>query len=347
MAINFKKAFNSQVKIANKLNQGLNKVIGKEIFGEVHELEETREFAPYESFPKYSEPEPAEWPQIEGEQREFTLNGNLISFPKELDTCLRYREYFKRAAEFYAAKFEFKYNCCVEDFDTLVYYFPQIYGEGLGSMCKRAYSLLLPAGVFSVSVESFIQKHASTYHAAIDSYETMAGIEMNKNAAAESLGNQVGNAVQMQGGGFGIKGAMKGVAQAEAFNFGMNIVGKFFAQQSKMTKAEKERVYSLFKQNIFFQEVLRDYQNTFYTVIQILSENGILGNITTVVSSEMKTTLTNLQNPMFPKDKLAPVLAHLISINPFNKETLNVLKDRFGSSEEAKKICEYFAEPQI
>ena len=109
-------------------------------------------------------------------------------------------------------------------------------------MCKRAYSLLLPAGVFSVSVESFIQKHASTYHAAIDSYETMAGIEMNKNAAAESLGNQVGNAVQMQGGGFGIKGAMKGVAQAEAFNFGMNMVGKFFAQQSKMTKAEKERV---------------------------------------------------------------------------------------------------------
>ena len=44
----------------------------------------------------------------------------------------------------------------------------------------------------------------------------------------------------MQGGGFGLKGAMKGVAKAEAFNFGMGMIGKFVAQQSKMTKAEKE-----------------------------------------------------------------------------------------------------------
>ena len=28
MAFDFKKAFNSQVKVANKLNQGLNKIIG-------------------------------------------------------------------------------------------------------------------------------------------------------------------------------------------------------------------------------------------------------------------------------------------------------------------------------
>lgn len=62
MAFDFKKAFNSQVKVANKLNQGLNKIIGKDVFGEVKELEDPREFDPYESFPAYTELEPVDWP---------------------------------------------------------------------------------------------------------------------------------------------------------------------------------------------------------------------------------------------------------------------------------------------
>lgn len=109
MAFDFKKAFNSQVKAANKLNKGLNKIIGKDVFGEVKELEDPREFAPYESFPAYTELEPLDWPLLEGERQEFTFAGNTISFPKELDTCMRYRKYFKEAAEFYAARFAFKY----------------------------------------------------------------------------------------------------------------------------------------------------------------------------------------------------------------------------------------------
>lgn len=345
MAFDFKKAFNSQVKVANKLNQGLNKIIGKDVFGEVKELEDPREFAPYESFPAYTELEPVDWPLLEGERQEFNFAGNTISFPKELDTCMRYRKYFKEAAEFYAARFAFKYQHCVEDFDTLVHYFTDMYGEGFRPMCTRAYSLLLPLGVYSANLESFAQKHAATYHAAIDSYEIMAGIEINRNAAAENLGNQVGSSIQMQGGGFGLKGAMKGVAKAEAFNFGMGMIGKFVAQQSKMTKAEKEDTYRKFKQDVFFKEVQRDYENTFYTVIQTLSENGIIGNITTMISPEMRTTLTNLQNPMFPKDKLAPVLAQLISTNPFCTETMGVLKTRFGTDEDAAKLLDYFAEP--
>ena len=121
MAFDFKKAFNSQVKVANKLNQGLNKIIGKDVFGEVKELEDPRKFAPYESFPEYTELEPVDWPLLEGERQEFNFAGNTISFPKELDTCMRYRKYFKEAAEFYAARFAFKYQHCVEDFDTLFF----------------------------------------------------------------------------------------------------------------------------------------------------------------------------------------------------------------------------------
>lgn len=343
MAFDFKKAFNSQVDVANKLNKGLNEIIGKEVFGEVQKMEDPREYAPYESFSDYTALEPVDWPVIEGEKVEFMLEGSVISFPKALDTCIRYRKYFDEAAEYYAARFEFKYGQCVEDFDTLVHYFPDMYSEGLRAMCRRAYSLLLPMGVFSANLDEFEQKHMAVYHAAVDSFEAMAGIELQINAASENLGNQVGNSVQLQGGGFGLKGAVKGIAKAEAFNFGVEMLGKLVAQQTKMTKAQKSEVYNQFNKDRFFQEVLLDYKNTFYTLIQTLSENGILGSVTTLISDNAKTTLTNLQNPMFPKDKLAEVFAQLISTNPFYLETFNVLKGRFGMTDEVQVLVNYFS----
>lgn len=249
---------------------------------------------------------------------------------------------FISTAEYYVAQFKFKYQNCVHDFDTLIHYFSDMYLEGLTEMATRAYSLLLPFGVFSANIEDFTSKHIDHYNKAITSYETMAGIEETRNQAANNFGNQVGNAVQMQGGGFGFKGAMKGMAKAEAFNVGMGLFGKYVANQTKMSQEEKAKVYAEFKQDIFFQEVYSDYCNTFLTLVQTLSDNGILNGVATVVSKEFDTILTNLQNPMFPQEKFAAALAQLISTNPFVSSCFELLKQKYGETEEANQIIQYF-----
>ena len=170
----------------------------------------------------------------------------------------------------------------------------------------------------------------------------MAGIETAKNQFAEQFGNQIGGAVQMQGGGFGFKGAMKGMAKAEAFNLGMGLLGKLAAHQTKMSQEEKANVFAQFKHDIFFQEVYSDYANTFLTMVQTLSDSGELGDVTTLVSKEMDTTFKNLQNPMFPTDKIASILAKLISTNPFVSDFFDLLQQKFGQTEEVKKIVNYF-----
>ena len=339
----FENMFNKFAKAGTSINRGANKIIGKDLFPDIKEIEESREFPAYESFPSYDIPEPEQWSSQTGEDKKFFLEGHIISVSANLDACMKYRKDFKITANHYTEQFKFKYQKCIQDYDTFLHYFSDMYLEGLTSMIVRAYSLLLPFGVFNTNSDTFTSKHMDTHNRAIVSYETMAGIIDSNQRAAENLGNQVGGAIQMQGGGFGFKGAMKGVAQAEAFNLGIGLLGKYVASQSKMSKEEKAKVFSAFEHELFFQEVYSDYFNTFLTMMQILSDNDELGDVTTIVDTEVSTMITNLQNPMFPQDKVAPALAKLISANPFVPAYFELLQQKFGHTEEVNQIISYFA----
>lgn len=192
MAFDFTKAFNSFAETGTALNRGVNKMIGKDIFKDIKPIEESREFPPYGSFPEYDIPEPEQWFSKVGSDKSFKLSGSVITVPKNLDSCIQYRNEFKTAAKYYAERFAFKYQNCVQDFDTLIHYFSDMYFEGLKPMLERAYSLLLPFGVFSASYESFYSRQIETYQRAISSYEKMSGVELSKNQTAEQAGNMVG-----------------------------------------------------------------------------------------------------------------------------------------------------------
>lgn len=342
MGFDFEKTFNKYIDSNNKLNRKLNEVIGKDVFKDAKKIEKPREFQPYENFPKYTVPEPEQWIPLTGTVKEFKLDGQTISVSQNLDACIKYRKDFKTLAEYYTEQFKFKYQKCVEDFDTLIHYFSDMYLEGLMPMINRAYSLLLPFGIFSVSVETFTSKHTNTYNRAIAVYETMGNIEVKKNQKAKNIGSQVGNAIQLQGGGFGIKGAAKGIAQAEIFNLGMGMFGKLVEQQNRMTQEEKAMVFAEFKEDILFKEVYSDYFNTFLTMVQILSKNGELHYIKTIPDDEFNTIIENLQNPMFPQDKVAPILAKLISSYPFEPICFEILQQKYGQSEEVIQIINYY-----
>lgn len=337
--------FNKFAKVSNSINQGINQVIGKEVIkGEVREIEAPREFPPYNSYPSYIVAEPEQWLPVKGVAKQFTLEGHTLLVSDNLDACIQYRKSFITTAEYYTEQFKFKYCNCVQDFDTLVHYFEDIYIESLMPMIQRSYSLLLPFGIFTADIETFLSHHLDTYKVAITSYETMVGIEISKNQAAENMGGKVGGAMRLQGGGFGVKGAAKGIAQAEAFNFGMGLIGKCITSQTKMTQEEKANAYAAFKHDIFFQEVYSDYVNTFLTFVETLSKNGLLGDITTSVGTKYDTMFKNLQNPMFPQDKVAPALITLICANPFVPSCFNLLRDKFGQTYEVNKIIAYFVD---
>lgn len=342
MAGLFEKGFNKFADIGNALNKGANKLVGKEVFGEIRKIEEPREFQPYDSFPAYSVPEPEQWQSFTGSSKEFNLDGSIVRVSANLDTCMQYVDSFKQTAKYYADRFEFRYHQCVTDYDALLNYFEDMYFEGLNPMIERAYSLLLPFGVFHVNMQSLRSYQLDTYDNAINSYATMFAIKEAKNQGANNLGDTVGNFIQMQGGGFGLKGALEGVAKAEAFNIGMGFIGKYVAHQTQMSEKEKAEVFSAFREDIFFQEVYLDYVNTFFSMVQILSENGVLDGISTRTGEEFETMINNLKNPLFPEDKFSSALANLISSYPFSTACYEVAKQKYGETDEVKQIIEYF-----
>lgn len=343
MAFGLKNAFNKLVaEPGNKLNKTINSVVGKEVFGEIRQFEDAREFAAFDSFPQYSIPEPAQWSTCHGENRVFLLNGNRVSVDATLDSCIRYRPLFRQTANYYTKKFIFRYNSCVTDFDSLLHFFTDMYNEGLNAMLERAYNLLLPYGVYTVNYDEFYQSHITAYNAAIKSYNTMAGIEDSKNQNAQALGDIVGNSVQLQGGGFGLAGAAKGIASAELFNAGLGLLGKYVENQSRMTADEKKQAFEVFKQDVFFSEVFHDYYSTFFTFVQTLADNGILANISTKRTTRIDTMLKNLENPMFPEDKVSAVLVEIISRTPFNRKIYKIMQQKYGETEEVKQLITYF-----
>ena len=52
--------------------------------------------------------------------------------------------------------------------------------------------------------------------------------------------------------------------------------------------------------------------------------------------------IQNLQNPMFPQDKVAPALIKLIATYPFKAATFDLLQQRFGQTTEVQQIISYF-----
>lgn len=340
MAGMFTKGFNKFADFGNVLNKGANKIVGKEVFGEIRKIEEPKEFPPLDSYPPYTIPEPEQWHTQSGSEITFTLEGSTISVSSVLDTCMKYRPDFLNSAKYYAERFEFKYKNCVSDFDSFIHYFSDLYFEGLADMSERACGLLLSFGIFSADAKTFASHH--NYHAAYDSYDIMRNLEQSKAQSANQLGSQIGGSIQMQGGGFGIKGAMKGVAKAEAFNVGMSLLGKYVENQTKMSQEEKADAFSKFNHDVLFKEVYADYSNTFLTLIQALVDNQVLVEVTTEISDDYSNTLKNLSNPMFPQDKFPEVISQMIMRNPFVPVCYELLQKHYGDTEEVKKIIQYF-----
>lgn len=342
MAFNFKDGFNKFADASTKLNRGLNNAIGKDIFNDVKPIEEEKEFPPLTAYPQYTIPEPDQLSEINGVEKTYKIGDSQVVISSQLDSLYSYRQNFKVYAGYYIDMLKFRYSMCVKDYDSLTHYFPDLYREALKPIADRAYSLLLPFGIFNVTADSFLSTHIDTFNEGINAFFEIAKIEIEKNQRAQQMGNALGNSIQMQGGGFGMKGAMKGMAQAEAFNIGLGLLGKFAEHQKRMTQEEKAVIFSQINPEILFSATYNDYYNVFLTLVNFLSDNRILNNVKTVIDVEFDTIYGNLQNPMFPAAMFPNDICSLISNYPFEQKCFDLLVKKMPTDDGAIKLVEYY-----
>lgn len=287
---------------------------------------------------------PVAWQPFDGEEKEFSLNGAKLIIPKEMDLYNSYRLKFRDVASEYTALAKEQYGKKVHDLDSFILFFMDIYTPYLDKMVQGAVDILIAEGVWTETFDSLKAAHVNSFHLALDDYNTMKKslnlTDQNNRQAAKRMTDAVPT---LQGGGFGLRGAMKGIAKAEAFNFVRNTAANAVQNATQVTPAQKAELFGRINTDALFNRVLADYWNVCQTLINKLVKNGkriwLQDNAAT---AQAENVSKNLSNPNFPQDKVTEVIIQILQTCPFKKEFHRLLHDKCGDSEETKLISEYF-----
>lgn len=256
-----------------------------------------------------------------------------------------YRLKFKEIAEKYAARAEAEYKSRIRDFISFIEFFPKIYNENLSPIIQRAVDILVSEEVWTVTFESFFDQHTNDFHLAVDDYNVIlesANLTVQKNQ--QIAANIMSFVPNMVGGGFGLKGALKGMAIAETFNAVRDGIENSAVKNAANIKPEQQaELYGRIKQDILFDRIFADYWNVHNSLVWTLNQNGHdIWWQTKDVDQQAKNIFKNLSNPNFPQTKVLDALIALLELNPYSPEYYDFAISHFGQSEEVTRIKEFF-----
>jgi hypothetical protein len=293
-----------------------------------------------------SEPEVHEvWEPITGVAKAFPISGGVFNVPADLAAFNAYRVRFRAMAVKYSDRFEAEYKAKVRDFITFIEFFPRIYITNLEPLIQKAVDVLVSEEIWSVTFDSLMEEHREEFCNAFDSYDTIcesaaltSGANQEKAAGAMSL---VPNLV---GGGFGLKGAAKGILAAGAFNAVRDgIENSAVSSAANVNPAQQQELYGRIDRDVLFEEVFADYWNVFMTLAWTLRENGKeMWWQSEETVEQADNIFQNLSNPNFPQDRILGATIGLLEKNPYDEEYYEFIESRFGATAEVAAIKEYF-----
>lgn len=285
------------------------------------------------------------WEPLKGEARTFPLYGKVLEVSQNLDLFNSYRLKFKELAKKCTNRAEAEYKTKIRDFISFIEFFPKIYSENIAPIIQRAVDVLVSEEIWTITPEAFFEQHISDFHLAIDDYNVIlesANLTIQKNQqTAAGIMSFVPNLV---GGGFGIKGALKGIAIAGTFNAVRDgIENSAVKNATNISPAQQAELYGRIKPDVLINRVFADYWNVYHSLVWTLNQNGHeIWWQTKDVDQKAKNIFKNLSNPNFPQDKVLDALIALLELNPYSPEYYEFAISRFGPSEEITRIKEFF-----
>ena len=285
------------------------------------------------------------WEPIKGQLRTFSLYGKTFEVPENLDLFNSYRLKFKEIARKYADRAEAEYKTRIRDFISFIEFFPKIYAENLSPIIQRAVDILVSEEVWTVTFESLFDQHTNDFHLAIDDYNIiLESADLTVQKIEQAAANIMSFVPNMVGGGFGLKGALKGMAIAGTFNAVRDgIENSAIKNAANIKPAQQAELYGRIKQDILFERIFADYWNVYHSLVWTLNQNGHdIWWQTKDVDQQAKNIFKNLSNPNFPQAKVLDALIALLELNPYSPEYYDFAISHFGQSEEVTKIKEFF-----
>ena len=285
------------------------------------------------------------WESIIGVAKTFSLFGEVVDVAEKLDVFNSYRLTFREMAFKNADKAISEYKSRIRDFITFIEFYPKIYIENLEPLIRRAIDILVSEEVWTVTYDSFLEQHLADFHFAFDAYETtLESVALTSEANQERTAGFMSLVPNLVGGGFGLKGAIKGIATATAFNVVRDgIENSAVKNAANIKPVQQIELYQRINCEIVFEQIFADYWNVFLSLVWTLNQNGHdIWWQTDEVDQQAKNVFQNLSNPNFPQDKVLKALIGLLELNPYNPQYYDFAISRFGESDEVAELKEYF-----
>lgn len=285
------------------------------------------------------------WKATNGNQREFTLCGHKLQVSANLDIFNTYRLEFRKLANDCSNCAREEYNIKVRDLLTYLQFTPNIYGNYLKIVCAKAVQILISDNIWNITEADMLNSHKEQYHLVIDDISvTFKSIELTIENNQRFVANITGLIPNLIGGGFGIKGAAKGIASATAFNIARDSVEvSMIKNAANLKAAQRTELYNRIRPSILFEHFFVDYWRVLLTLVDFLNQNN--RNIWIPSNTDFKNAesiFSNLTNPNFPKEQLVSTLIKILLMNPYNKKYYQFMIDHLGDTEEVQVIRNYF-----
>jgi hypothetical protein len=280
-----------------------------------------------------------------GVAKTFTLCGEELQIPQEMDVFNSYRLTFHKLAadctECVKAEFEKRIN----NLNTYIQIFPNLYRHYLDLMLGKAMEIMVAEGVWSATTESFSKEHTENFHlVALDIFTTMQSIEATMQANQQATANMV-KEVSRFADNIGLNKNRSGNATIERIsNMPGNIARKAAIQSAaSINLAQQIELYNRIDHDILFEHVFLDYWGVYLTLIAHLREAGKdIWWAADDGTERANNIFANLKSSAFLGSNIAAVYLEMLKTQPYNKDYYAFMVSQFGDNAETTAIKDYF-----
>ena len=285
----------------------------------------------------------------------FKLIDKTLMVAKEMDVYNSYRKLFSSRAGILRDEYKATFNK-YSGLESMLGDFDNQYTNSIKQGIAEAIKILIGEGIYDVDENryfSLLDEHgyllkgddafSSIYEKYIEIEGGVEGAKRYRQARKDHRGRIIG-------GGFGLEGAVKGMATAGVMNLGIgalhsignavgNMISKGIASSDKKKLFRDSKTYAALADAIY-----NDCYNVHVILVEILRQKGYaLKNITQSEGERASTLFNTAKNPAFPKEKISDVMVEILGLYPYNSEYYVFLLNNFQNNhEQIEAIADYF-----
>ena len=268
----------------------------------------------------------------EGVDKTFSLNGKSFTVPARLDAFNYYRNKFRELAIHYTDRASKQYIESISDLDSFLDKTVDIYVHNLNAVVDKAIDILVSDNIFECSNEVFIDTHKSVSCLAM---EYCAEIEEQRTKLLESSAGSIQGVSNIASSLLGQKSRILG-------DF-LSGIGEGMAESVSLSDEEQRTLFNSIEPYKIFNYTYIDYWQVHMTLVFFLQRNNRdVWAPNEVSTEEVDTTIKLLSRPNFPQEKITDLVLDLVIKDPYRKEIYDLMREKFGDTEEVMNIVDYF-----